>query len=124
MTVEGDEERRQNAISNRTASILIPYSDARSINIQLHQDRIALSILLPFSRFLPANAHSRTFPPGGSRRICAYHEGLAKDGKEKREEAECMYISGRALYTKVHGVQSPWYNNVCTPAFQIDSSGH
>lgn len=60
------EERRQNAISNRTASILIPYSDARSINIQLHQDRVALSILLLFS-------HSfSTFPPRRIRRVYAY----------------------------------------------------
>lgn len=56
------EERRQNAISNRTASILMPYSDARSINIQLHQNRVALSILLPFSHSLPMNTRSRTFP--------------------------------------------------------------
>ena len=34
------------------ASILIPYSDAHSINIQLHRDQVALSILLPF-RILP-----------------------------------------------------------------------
>lgn len=48
----GNEGRRQNGISNWMASILIPYSDAHSINIQLHRDHVALSILLPF-RILP-----------------------------------------------------------------------
>lgn len=42
------EGRRQNGISNWMVSILIPYSDAHSINIQLHRDHVSLSILLPF----------------------------------------------------------------------------
>lgn len=115
-----DEERRRNATSNRTAPILIPYSDACSINIQLHQDRVALSILLPFSRFLPADTRSRTFPPGDRRRVCMrVSEGLAKDEKGRREEAECMHRRRSTVY-KVE----ERYNNICASAFQIDFSEH
>lgn len=104
-------ERRRNTISNWTTSILIPYSNARSINIQLHQDRVALSILFPFLHSLPANTHSRTYPLGRSRRV-----GRRKRGG--RRQNACT--GGRALYAKSAKV----YNNVCAPAFQIDSNGH
>jgi len=85
------EERRQNAISNRTAFILIPYSDVRSINIQLHQDSIALSILLLFSRSLPTYISIR--------RICAY----LKDWQrwKRKEGGGNVYVRRQSTVYKI-----------------------
>lgn len=114
-----DEERRQNAISNRTASILIPYSDARSINIQLHQDRVALSILLPFSRSLLTNTHSRPHSHRNAPEGYGVSEGLTEDGKKRREEAECMYRRQSTVCKVDGGI----YNNVCRPRFKSTPVG-
>lgn len=71
-----DEERRRNAISNRTASILTPYSDACSINIQLHQDRAIHST--PLFAF-PPRGHALTHIPTDPRVCMRVSEGLTKE---------------------------------------------
>lgn len=95
------EERKQNGISNRTASILIPYSDAHSINIQLHQERVALSILLlfslPFPPFLPPHKLALTHIPAETFSY-ARSKGLAKDRKGRREEQKAPVSAASTVY--------------------------
>lgn len=85
------EGRRQNGISNWMVSILIPYSDAHSINIQLHRDHVSLSILLPF-RILPRCTRTvwscecvREKETDWSRRIRWREREREKDGKKIKE---------------------------------------
>jgi len=73
---------------------------------------------LPFSRSFPANTRSRTFPPRRVRRVCAYWR---VDERWKREEGRSrVHVS--ALYACIQSRRR--YNNVCAPAFRIDSSWH
>lgn len=94
-------ERRQNGISNRTASILIPYSDAHSINIQLHQDRRRAIHPTPLFAF-PSREHPLTHIPAYVQRV----------GERERERAS-RGKSASPVYWHRHCTQSrQGYNNV------------
>lgn len=92
-------ERRQNGISNRTASILIPYSDAHSINIQLHQDR-ALRYPSCSPSFRIPSPRTRAHIPAGTRTFRRVREGRRKRDRQHR----CVCTSAQSRQE---------YNNVC-----------
>lgn len=100
-----EEKRRQNGISNWMASILIPYSDAHSINIQLHRDHVALSILLPFRILSPP-----PLAPAWLGARCTFMRmrspegnGLTLEDSTEREEAERSREEGRKRKRMVDG---------------------
>lgn len=99
------------------ASILIPYSDAHSINIQLHRDHVALSILLPFPPMYARCMFVRVRSAEGN--------GLLVEDSAKRErerEREYVYQPGTVYKVDRGIIMFARLSNVL--AFQIDSSGH